>query len=165
MNNWKPSPNFSPGWKRLPLGIVIHWTAGKFYPSLEWMCNPQAKASAHWIVDYDGRRTQMVATLNRAWHAGKSETKYGPNCNDYTFGIELAGPPSSIGQKGWNMAQLDVAAQLCRMLKKRYPSIEFITDHSTISPGRKIDVKVGTGKPEDIFPWEQFVKMTQIPEL
>jgi N-acetyl-anhydromuramyl-L-alanine amidase AmpD len=162
MNNWKPSPNYSPGWKRPPIGIIIHWTAGKFNPSLNWMCNPDAKASAHWIVDIDGKRTQMVATQDRAWHAGKSSTHHGDGCNEYTFGIELVGPPSKVGQNTWNMLQLDSAAEVCRMLKQRFPII-FITDHSTVSPGRKVDVKCGTGI--DVFPWEQFVKMTQIPEL
>ena len=163
MNRFTPSPNFSPGWKREPIGVIIHWTAGKYLSSVEWMLNKQARASAHWVVNFDGDRKQLVKTLDRAWHAGVSETKYGPNCNDYTFGIELVGPPSMVGLTGWDMRQLDMAAAICRMLKQRYASICFITDHSTVAPGRKIDVKKHQ-KPQDKFPWEQFVKMTGIPE-
>lgn len=160
---FQPSPNFSEGWKRPPLGIVIHWSAGKFNPSVEWLCNKEAKASAHWIVDFDGRSKQLVSAQNRAWHAGKSSTRYGSNCNNYTFGIELAGPPSMLKLSGWDMRQLEESSRICHIIKNRFKTIEFITDHSTISPGRKIDVKGGTGI--DTFPWEQFVKMTGIPNL
>jgi len=157
-----PSPNFTPGWDRPPLGIIIHWTAGKFTPSVEWLCNKEAQASAHWIVDYTGRSMQLVSAQNRAWHAGKSSTKYGEGCNNYTFGIELVGPPSRLKLAGWDMRQLEEAAKICHILKSRFDSICFITDHSTISPRRKIDVKGGEGL--DLFPWDQFVKMTGIAD-
>jgi N-acetyl-anhydromuramyl-L-alanine amidase AmpD len=163
MNRLRLSPNYSPGWKRDPLGIIIHWTGGKYAGSVEWLCSEQSQASAHWVVNFDGSRTQLVSTLNRAWHAGKSETKHGKNCNDYTFGIELVGPPSLVGLPGWDWRQLNEAVKLCQFLKQKYPTIEFITDHSTISPGRKNDVKKGTGI--DLFPWDEFVQKTGLNDL
>lgn len=158
------TPNYTKGWTRNPLGIIIHWTDGNFANSVSWLCSPESKASAHFVIAPDGTRAQLVNTKDRAWHAGVSETKFGKYCNNYTFGIELVGPPSAIGLKGWDQRQIDSCVKICLYLKQKYPSIIFITDHSTIAPGRKIDVKKNE-QPQDLFPWQALIEAVGLPDI
>lgn len=159
-----PALNYWIGWKRLPRLIVIHWTAGSFRGAIETF--KREKASAHFIINTDGEVVQMVQLGDRAWHAGVSYTEeFGSNANQYSFGIELVGPPSLVGLKGWDPRQLDSCIEVIEHIVEHQPNVEYITDHSTISPGRKIDVKAGTGKACDVFPWAEFVKRSKLIEL
>jgi N-acetyl-anhydromuramyl-L-alanine amidase AmpD len=154
------------GWDQGPKMIVIHWTAGNFASCIKTFGNGDRKASAHFIVNTDGEIVQMVSLKNRAWHAGKSSTQLlGPHCNNYSIGIELAGPPSILKQKEWDQRQINATKQLIKEICENLPSITHITDHSTISPGRKIDVRTGTGKPEDLFPWNDLIKDLNLIEI
>lgn len=155
---YEQSPNFTD--KKLDkIGIIIHWTGGSFDSAKKWILNSVSKVSSHFLIGIDGERVQFVDTDLVAWHAGFSETKYGKRCNNYTIGIELEGPPSKVKQNGWMYNQLLNAADICKKLNEHY-NFKFITDHSTISPERKIDVKGGCGV--DLFPWDEFVLMTGI---
>jgi N-acetylmuramoyl-L-alanine amidase len=158
---FRPSPNHK-GNIFKPLGIIVHWTGGSLNGALAWMCSEKSKVSAHFLVGVNQQIYQLVDTQNIAWHAGKSKTKFGESCNGYTIGIELEGPPSKLGLDKWSESQIFMAAQLCKEIVKHHPSIEFITDHSTVCPGRKFDVKRGIG--EDLFPWSDFVTMTGIKD-
>ncbi len=94
-----PSPNFSKRRTTTAPGIlatVIHYTAGGAAAgSIKWLCNPSAKASAHFLISRSGIKTQLVEIENKAWHAGRSEMLL-PNGemisdpNSHTIGIELA---------------------------------------------------------------------------
>lgn len=94
---WKPTPNFTAGRKgRVPIAIVNHITAGNFPGCLSWMCNPQAQASAHYLVNRAGATYQLVKDEDTAWHAGivnrPNWALYdGTNPNRYTLGIEHEG--------------------------------------------------------------------------
>lgn len=72
-------------------GIVIHYTASA--DSIERTANYLAKenvnASAHLIIDRDGKVIQITPFHVNAWHAGKSEYLNLKNLNKYTIGIEL----------------------------------------------------------------------------
>lgn len=161
-----PAKCFSYGWRKQPNLIVIHWIAGSAKSAINIFKNGTKRNSAHFIVDIDGTITQMVKLGDRAWHAGVSSTKqFGQYVNEYSYGIELAGPPSCIGTKKWNDIQIIETAKLVNEIAEKIPTIKYITDHSTISPGRKIDVKAGTGKPEDVFPWCDLMKLVNIKEL
>jgi N-acetyl-anhydromuramyl-L-alanine amidase AmpD len=154
------------GWNESPKLIVIHWVAGSFSSCVKVFSEGIVRASAHFVVNIDGEIIQMVELNNRAWHAGKSFTQlFGHSANEYSIGIELAGPPSLIGLKGWDKRQIESTQKLILEIVKKCPTIEYITDHSTISPGRKIDVKKGTGKPEDIFPWSELVNGLNLKEI
>lgn len=90
----RPSPNFTEGRKgRKIIAIVDHITAGLMPGTLSWMCNPKAKASAHYLVTKTGDIYQLVDDKNRAWHAGEVRKPNwslydGTNPNYYTLGIE-----------------------------------------------------------------------------
>lgn len=160
---FKQAAFYTEGWKQKPLLIVIHWTAGSFKGAIETFSKGLSKASSHYIVDITGDIVQMVKLSDRAWHAGESESKFGKYANQYSIGIELVGPPSFVKQIGWRHEQLDSCLELIEHIKKQIPSITHITDHSTISPGRKIDVKKGIGN--DKFPWSDFVAQTKLIDL
>jgi N-acetylmuramoyl-L-alanine amidase len=142
--------------------LVIHWTSGGFEGALSWMTTKGVNASAHYLISKTGKIARLVEEKDKAWHCGvSSHPDFGVNLNEVSIGIELEGPPSKVKETEWKKEQLDSCIWLCKDIQKRYPTIK-ITDHSSISPGRKIDVKGG----EDIdkFPWEWFVKQTGIKE-
>ena len=90
---YQASPNH--GGVIAPVFIVEHHTAG--WPdgkgSISWLCNPDAGASAHTVIDYWGNVTQLVDFNIKAWHAGASSSSYnGMPPNDHSIGHELANP-------------------------------------------------------------------------
>ena len=54
-------------------GIVFHHTGpGNFNGIVSWLCNPEAKVSAHYVLGTKAELTQLVNTKRNAWHVGKS---------------------------------------------------------------------------------------------
>ena len=150
--------------RRLPVKlIVMHWTAGgSFQGIIDWFLNPAAQVSAHYLIGTDGDICRQVLENNVAWHAGAASLgNYGTSINDCSIGIEMCGPPSMVGLNCWPTKLLEAAVVLCKDIQTRFPNIK-LTDHSTILPLQKTDVKKGTGA--DLFPWDWFVKRTGIPE-
>jgi len=89
---YRQTPN---GGKSLdPSGIILHDTAGDLpgTGSVSWLCNPDSKASAHVVIGYDGKITQLQALNRQCWHAGASQYRGRSNCNAFTIGIEIANP-------------------------------------------------------------------------
>lgn len=161
-----PAKFFWPGWKLDPKIIVIHWIAGSYKGCIETFSKGLREASAHFVISKTGDIMQMVELKNRSWHAGLSNTKlFGPNANLYSVGIELEGPPSMVMLKDWPQEQLNALLYVIEHIKKELPTIEYITDHSTISPGRKIDVKCSTGHSCDVFPWQWLVEKSGLMEI
>jgi N-acetylmuramoyl-L-alanine amidase len=70
--------------------LCYHYTSG---PSLEGavntLCNPARKASAHLILERDGKIAQLVPFNIKSWHAGTSEYKGLVGLNSYSIGIEI----------------------------------------------------------------------------
>jgi len=74
----------------LPDTIVMHYTGGgSLDGSVQWLCNPEAKASAHIVIGRDGSIVQLVPFNVIAWHAGKSTWKGRNGLNNYSIGIEM----------------------------------------------------------------------------
>lgn len=62
-----PSPNYSPTLIAHDL-IVVHRTEGNYAGSVNWLCDPRAKASAHLVMKADGSEvTQLVPLSMKAW--------------------------------------------------------------------------------------------------
>lgn len=102
----KPSPNRYPAGSNYcrPVEVLIlHYTAGySGQSSINWLCNPSSKASAHFVVDRDGQVTQLVSLKDRAWHAGGATSRWrGQGPNPISWGIEIAnlGPLKAEGGK------------------------------------------------------------------
>lgn len=85
---FRMSPNH--GEEYIPKLIVIHYTAGpSLVQAVDWLSNPQSKASAHVVIGRDGTIAQIVPFNRIAWHAGVSEWNGMRNLNQYAIGIEL----------------------------------------------------------------------------
>jgi len=105
------------------------------------------RVSAHFLIERDGKLTQFVSCLDRAWHAGLSRFDGRENCNDFSIGIELEG----TDHVPFTQLQYLALAQLSLELQSAWPAIteNRICGHSDIAPGRKTD-------PGPCFDWAQF---------
>jgi N-acetylmuramoyl-L-alanine amidase len=73
--------------------VVVHYTAGYTASSaINTFLSPAGKASAHFVVEVDGRVTQMVNCNDTAWHAGFGVYRGGGQVNKRSIGIEIVNP-------------------------------------------------------------------------
>jgi N-acetyl-anhydromuramoyl-L-alanine amidase len=114
------------------------------------------RVSSHFLVRRDGTLVQFVGCDDRAWHAGESQWRGRPACNDYSVGIELEGLEGLC----FEPSQYDALLVLLRALAAHYP-IAGIAGHEHVAPGRKRDpgpgfdwrrVRAGLAWPARYFP-------------
>ena len=105
------------------------------------------RVSAHMLIRRDGQIVQYVPCGARAWHAGESQYRGRPNCNDFSIGIELEGTDDTP----YTDAQYTQLAALAAALLRAYATLnqEQIVGHSDVAPGRKTD-------PGASFDWPRF---------
>ncbi len=107
------------------------------------------RVAAHCLIRRDGEIVQYVPFDKRAWHAGVSVWQGRERCNDFSIGIELEGTDSDP----FTEAQYQSLISVSELLIKHYPiSVERITGHSDIAPGRKTD-------PGPEFQWEHYLSL------
>lgn len=88
----KPSPNINSGHQSREC-IVLHYTAGYSAASaIATFATPTGKASAHFVVETDGKVTQMVNCNDTAWHAGFGVFRGGGQVNARSIGVEIVNP-------------------------------------------------------------------------
>lgn len=106
------------------------------------------EVSAHLLIERDGRVTQFVSFLERAWHAGVSAFCGREGCNDFSIGIELEG----CDTEAYTDAQYASLTAITGELMNAYPAITRgrITGHADIAPGRKTD-------PGPAFDWQRYL--------
>ena len=121
-------------------------SAHPYYREIEGL-----RVSTHFLVRRDGQVLQFVACGKRAWHAGKSEWRGRPRCNDFSLGIELEG----ADDRPFDDAQYERLAQLARALRQGFPIVDCV-GHSDIAvpAGRKTD-------PGPHFDWDRFRALLQ----
>jgi N-acetyl-anhydromuramoyl-L-alanine amidase len=107
----------------------------------------ELKVSAHLFIERDGKITQFVPFIARAWHAGSSSFDNVADCNNYSIGIELEG----TDELPYSDAQYQALEKVSRQLLLTYPKLtpERITGHSDVAPGRKTD-------PGPAFDWQRY---------
>ena len=114
------------------------------HPYFEEICEMQV--SSHVLIKRNGEIIQFVPFHQRAWHAGISNFNGRECCNDFSIGIELEGTDTDKFEE----IQYQKLAELTAALQTSYPeTVNKITGHSDIAPGRKTDP--GTG-----FDWQKF---------
>ena len=120
--------------------IILHHTGGGLMGSLRWLCSPEAKVSAHYVVSLAGEVFRLVSEDLAAWHAGRSRWNYdgimadGRSINRRSIGIELEGSgPYSVKQ----MAAVYLLVTDI-MLRYHIPAAH-VLGHKEIAPGRKTD--------------------------
>jgi N-acetyl-anhydromuramyl-L-alanine amidase AmpD len=81
---WDPSPNYGSRGATPITHVIVHDTEGSFAGSVSWLKNPDAQASAHYVIrSADGYMKQLVREADMAWHV---------RCwNSWTLGIEHEG--------------------------------------------------------------------------
>jgi N-acetylmuramoyl-L-alanine amidase len=145
-----PSPNVEPRADGKTVRILLlHYTdMASAEQACAWLCNPISKVSCHYLIDVDGRVTQMVDEDLRAWHAGQSVWKGERDINSTSIGIEIQNLGHDHGYPDFPPAQIAAVAALGRDIVTRH-SIppEHVLAHSDVAPRRKRD-------PGEKFDWK-----------
>lgn len=142
-----PSPNFDD--RKLPVSmLVLHYTGmenGEV--ALKRLCDPDAKVSAHYLVEEDGDIFQMVEENNRAWHSGVSNWNGISDVNSASIGIEIVNGGHDYGLPDFPDEQIGAVLWLSQQIIERHKiKPQNVVGHSDVAPGRKID-------PGEKFPW------------
>ena len=133
--------------------IVLHYTGMPDCDgALGRLCSPDAKVSAHYLVDEDGTIYRMVDESKRAWHAGKSRWRGITDVNSASIGIEIVNPGHEFGYRPFPDEQIASVIPLVASIKERHGiSRGNVVGHSDVAPARKED-------PGELFPWAALAK-------
>ena len=149
-----PSANFEPrrGGTQ-PSILLLHYTgvttAAK---AIDWLSRTESKVSAHYVIDEEGRITQLVAEAMRAWHAGLAAWAGETDINSASIGIEIHNPGHELGYPDFPQPQLAAVEALCRDIIARHAiKPERVLAHSDVAPTRKKD-------PGEKFPWARLAQ-------
>jgi N-acetylmuramoyl-L-alanine amidase len=144
-----PSPSFDA--RRAPPDmIVLHYTGMETgEAALQRLTDAEAKVSAHYLVEDDGRVFALVDEARRAWHAGVSCWQGVRDTNGRSIGIEIVNPGHAWGYRPFTSAQIAAVIGLVTDIRQRW-TIEdaLILGHSDVAPRRRED-------PGELFPWAE----------
>lgn len=146
-----PSPNFDERSGRRPIDmIVLHYTGmPTAAEALQRLADPEAKVSAHYVIDEDGSAYRLVPEDRRAWHAGVAFWRGVRDVNARSIGIELVNPGHEFGYREFPARQIDALLLLLADIAGRYQILPGnYVGHSDIAPSRKED-------PGELFPWRR----------
>jgi N-acetylmuramoyl-L-alanine amidase len=133
--------------------LVLHYTGmPSAAASLDRLCDPAARVSAHYVVEEDGRVWQLVSESRRAFHAGLSCWGGERDLNRVSIGIEIVNPGHEWGYRPFPEPQMLAIEALCRDILQRHPIPSHrVVAHSDIAPDRKID-------PGELFDWPRLAR-------
>jgi N-acetylmuramoyl-L-alanine amidase len=143
-----PSPNFDAR-RALPDMLVLHYTGMPTADeAVARLRDPEAKVSAHYVVDEDGSILRLVPEERRAWHAGRGAWMGETDVNGASIGIEIVNPGHEFGYRAFPDAQVAAVIALVADIRSRWsiPDARIIA-HSDMAPERKQD-------PGELFPWK-----------
>lgn len=133
--------------KIVPKGVVVHHISLNEGDTVDILTMPKGVlsdgrefngVSAHCIIWKDGSRTKLAEDTARTWHAGKSEFKGISGCNNFMLGVEFHGDtnvePLTQDQIG------SFIEWLIPRIEDHKITLDWITDHRTIAPDRKVDI-------------------------
>ncbi|MGH7529188.1 MAG: N-acetylmuramoyl-L-alanine amidase, partial [Gemmatimonadales bacterium] len=165
---WRPSPSFddrptdSTGASHM---IIIHTCEGAYTGCWSWLVNPDARVSAHYVVDEEGTEiSQLVLERDRAWHIATDydcTLNHDHECwlnavqsNHFTVGIEHAGFAS---QDSFPASQVEASAALaCDVTRDRGIPRDWqhIVAHGQLQPESRTD-------PGPYWPWIRYLHRIQ----
>ena len=130
--------------------LILHYTGMlSAEKARDWLCNPRSHVSSHYLVDDEGRITQMVGEEMRAWHAGVSVWRGDTDVNSNSIGIEIHNPGHHLGYANFPEPQMRSVIALCRDILSRHDiAPRDVLAHSDVAPQRKID-------PGEKFDWRR----------
>lgn len=145
----RPSPNHNerPG-GRPPDILLLHYTGMRSgAEALDRLCDPEAKVSAHYLIEEDGEVFRLVPEDRRAWHAGVASWAGDSDVNGRSLGIELVNPGHEFGYRDFPEPQMESLLALAGELCRRHPiPAHRVLGHSDVAPLRKED-------PGERFDW------------
>ncbi len=147
-----PSPNFDAR-TVTPSILVLHYTGMQTgEAAIARLRDAEAKVSAHYVVEEDGRIFRLVPEERRAWHAGISFWRGRRNINGDSIGIEIVNPGHEFGYRPFPEQQVAAVTALVGDIRTRW-TIEDrdIVGHSDVAPARKDD-------PGELFPWKRLAE-------
>ena len=130
--------------------LVLHYTGmTSCQRAIDWLSRPEARVSCHYVIDTDGRITQMVAEDRRAWHAGVSVWAGETDINSRSIGFEIHNPGHDHGYPDFPEAQMEAVVALAADVVRRWsiPPARVLA-HSDVAPRRKND-------PGEKFDWKR----------
>jgi N-acetylmuramoyl-L-alanine amidase len=133
--------------------LVLHYTGmPSAEAAMDRLCDPQAKVSAHYLIEENGVIWRLVPETRRAFHAGVSCWEGVHNLNAVSLGIEIVNPGHEWGYRPFPEEQMAAVAALCRNLISRHAIPPHrIVGHSDIAPERKVD-------PGELFDWPRLAR-------
>lgn len=149
-----PSPNIEARVAaRKPDLLLLHYTGmTSADAALDRLTDPEARVSAHYLIDESGRVTQMVAEEMRAWHAGLSHWAGEDDINSCSIGIEIHNPGHEFDYPEYPEIQMRAVEALCLdILARNTIPPERVLAHSDIAPARKED-------PGEKFDWARLAR-------
>ncbi len=134
--------------------LVIHYTGMQSAAgALARLCDPEAKVSAHWLIDEDGGVFGLVPEERRAWHAGVSFWRGATDINARSIGIELVNPGHEFGYRPFPEPQMAALIDLVHDIQARHSiPARNVVGHSDIAPRRKMD-------PGELFDWKRLASV------
>lgn len=117
---------------------MLHHSGGSYAGGVAWIKNPKSRVSYHVLVAPDGRRTVFANPTQRTWHAGKSSWQGRGDLNSWAVGASFAG--DSYKEPLTDDAMASMAEYLIPIMRQYDLELLDVTDHRTVSPGRKDDL-------------------------
>jgi N-acetylmuramoyl-L-alanine amidase len=144
-----PSPNIEPRKDGIkPAILLLHYTGmASAEKACDWLCREESKVSCHYLVDEQGKITQMVDEVLRAWHAGEGTWRGNDDINSMSIGIEIQNTGHNGAYEDFSDPQMNAVMALSRdVIERNAIRHENVLAHSDIAPGRKAD-------PGEKFDW------------
>ena len=133
--------------------LLLHYTGMiSCAKAIDWLARVELRVSCHYVIDCDGRTTQMVPEFARAWHAGAGSWQGDTDVNSRSIGIEIHNPGHELGYPDFPYAQMQAVEALCRDIAARQQIPPWrVLAHSDTAPERKID-------PGEKFDWARLAR-------
>lgn len=130
--------------------LLLHYTGmTSCERAIDWLSRPEAKVSCHYVIDVDGRITQMVAESERAWHAGVSAWAGETDINSCSVGFEIHNPGHDYEYPDFPEPQMQAVVALAADVVRRWRIVPWrVLAHSDVAPQRKND-------PGEKFDWRR----------
>lgn len=134
----RPSPNCDPTVPHERRGVVFHHTVITYAETIALMTDPARKVSYHCVIAPGGERCTLVPDEHVAWHAGVSSFRGRSGCNAFLLGLSFAGDTYKAPLTD---AQTASALEWLAPRWEKYRwSLDWMTDHRQVAPGRKDDL-------------------------
>lgn len=148
----RPTPNVDAR-RGPPDLILLHYTGMQTgEAAIARLCDPEAKVSAHYVVEEDGRIFRLAPEERRCWHAGQSWWKGETDINAASIGVEIVNPGHEFGYRAFPDAQIASVIALLDDIRARWSVPDArILGHSDVAPSRKTD-------PGELFPWKRLAE-------